>query len=172
MHVHEAVVAHHATAMMVLDLHEDDLFWCTADPGWVTGTSYGIIAPLVHGVTTIVDEADFDAERWYRILQDQRVTVWYTAPTAIRMLMRAPEEQRKRFDLSALRLVHSVGEPLNPEIIDRVQDAWGLTLRDGFGQTETTAQIGNPPGQPIKPGSMGRPLPGYEVVLTLIMLLI
>ncbi len=88
-HVHEAVVAHHATGRMALDLHPDDVFWCTADPGWVTGTSYGIIAPLTHGVTSIVDEADFDAERWYRILQDERVNVWYTAPTALRMLMRA-----------------------------------------------------------------------------------
>ena len=92
MHVHEAVVAHHATGTFALDLHPDDVFWCTADPGWVTGTSYGIIAPLTHGVTSIVDEADFDAERWYRILERQRVTVWYTAPTAIRMLMKAGAE--------------------------------------------------------------------------------
>ena len=84
LHVHGAVLAHHVTGRLALDLHPEDIFWCTADPGWVTGTSYGIIAPLVHGVTTIVDEADFDAERWYRILQDERVTVWYTAPTAIR----------------------------------------------------------------------------------------
>ncbi|HZD72803.1 MAG TPA: AMP-binding protein, partial [Actinomycetota bacterium] len=87
-HVHQAVVAHHATGKFALDLHPEDVFWCTADPGWVTGTSYGIISPLTHGVTSIVDEAEFDAERWYRILRDERVTVWYTAPTAIRMLMR------------------------------------------------------------------------------------
>ena len=99
-HVHNAVHTHYITGKYVLDLHPDDIFWCTADPGWVTGTSYGIIAPLTPRVTSIVDEADFDSERWYRILEEQRVTVWYTAPTAIRMLMRAPEEQRQRYDLS------------------------------------------------------------------------
>ena len=103
-HVHEAVVAHHITGKLALDLHADDIFWCTADPGWVTGTSYGIISPLTNGVTMIVDQAEFDAERWYRILQDQKVTVWYTAPTAIRMLMKAGAEFAKRFDLSKLRL--------------------------------------------------------------------
>ena len=113
-HVHEALYTHFITGRYVLDLHPEDIFWCTADPGWVTGTSYGIITPLLHGVTSIVDEAEFEIERWFRLLADQRVTVWYTAPTAIRMLMRAPEELIKRYDLSALRLVHSVGEPLNP----------------------------------------------------------
>ncbi|HXE17890.1 MAG TPA: AMP-binding protein, partial [Stellaceae bacterium] len=91
-HVHEAVVAHYATGRYALDLHPDDVFWCTADPGWVTGTSYGIVAPLVIGAGMIVDEADFDAARWYSILRDEKVTVWYTAPTAIRMLMRAGTE--------------------------------------------------------------------------------
>lgn len=95
MHVHEAVVAHHETARLALDCHPGDRFWCTADPGWVTGTSYGIIAPLTHGLTMIVDEADFDAERWYRIIQEERVTVWYTAPTAIRMLMKARRQDSR-----------------------------------------------------------------------------
>src|SRR5207344_1900464 len=104
-HVHEAVVTHHVTGLYALDLHDDDIFWCTADPGWVTGTSYGIIAPLTHGVTSIVDEAEFDAERWYRILQDQRVTVWYTAPTALRMLMKAGAALAREYDLSHLRFV-------------------------------------------------------------------
>ncbi|MGZ6125092.1 MAG: AMP-binding protein, partial [Myxococcales bacterium] len=107
-HVHQAVVAHHATGRFALDLHPEDVFWCTADPGWVTGTSYGIVSPLTNGVTSIVDEADFDAERWYRILQDQRVTVWYTAPTALRMLMKAGPELARRFDLRNLRFVASV----------------------------------------------------------------
>ena len=89
------VLTHYATGKYVLDLHPDDIFWCTADPGWVTGTSYGIFAPLLHGVTNLVDEADFDADRWYRMLQDQKVTVWYTAPTAIRRLMRIPGEPRQ-----------------------------------------------------------------------------
>jgi hypothetical protein len=114
-HVHNAALMHYVTGKFVLDFHPDDIFWCTADPGWVTGTSYGIIAPLLHGVTNIVDEAEFDAERWYRILQDQKVTVWYTAPTAIRRLMRLSIAPRENFDLGALRLIHSVGEPLNPE---------------------------------------------------------
>ena len=92
MHVHEAVVVHHITGKLALDLHPDDIFWCTADPGWVTGTSYGIIAPLTNGVTSIVDEGDFDADRWYRILDDQHVSVWYTAPTAIRMMMKGGAE--------------------------------------------------------------------------------
>ena len=94
-HVHDAVVAHHATGELALDLHADDVFWCTADPGWVTGTSYGMIAPLACGVTSIVDEAEFDADRWYRILEDEQVTVWYTAPTAVRMLMKVGGEARE-----------------------------------------------------------------------------
>ncbi|RPI22094.1 MAG: acetate--CoA ligase, partial [Actinobacteria bacterium] len=112
-HVHGAVVHHHSSARFALDLHGEDVFWCTADPGWVTGTSYGIIAPLVHGVTNLVDEGDFDADRWYRIIQENRVTVWYTAPTAIRMLMKAGASIAEEYDLSSLRLVASVGEPLN-----------------------------------------------------------
>jgi acetyl-CoA synthetase len=165
-HVHQAVLTHFLTGRYVLDLHPEDVFWCTADPGWVTGTSYGIIAPLVHGVTTIVDEADFDAERWYRILQDQRVTVWYTAPTAIRMLMRAPEEQRLRYDLSALRLVHSVGEPLNPEAVVWGERVLGLPIHDNWWQTETGGiMIANYAALDIRPGSMGLPLPGIEAAI-------
>jgi len=162
-HVHQAVYTHLVTGRYVLDLHPEDIYWCTADPGWVTGTSYGIIAPLVHGVTSIVDEADFDPERWYRILEEQRVSVWYTAPTAIRMLMRAPEELRQRADLSALRLVHSVGEPLNPEAVLWGQRILGLPIHDNWWQTETGGiMIANYAALPIRPGSMGRPLPGIE----------
>ena len=87
-HVHQAVVAHHATGALALDFHSTDVFWCTADPGWITGTSYGIVSPFTHGITSIVDEGDFDAERWYRILSEQQVSVWYTAPTAVRMMMK------------------------------------------------------------------------------------
>ena len=165
-HVHDAVVAHHATGWSALDLHPEDVFWCTADPGWVTGTSYGIIAPLTHGVTSIVDEGDFDAERWYRTLQDQRVTVWYTAPTALRMLMRAGADLAREFDLSALRFVASVGEPLNPEAVLWGQEALGLPVHDNWWQTETGGiMVGNLAGAPIRPGSMGRPLPGVEAVV-------
>ena len=165
-HVHQAVLTHFTTGRYVLDLHPDDIFWCTADPGWVTGTSYGIVAPLLHGVTSIVDEADFEPERWYRILQEQRVTVWYTAPTAIRMLMRAPEELRRRFDLPALRLVHSVGEPLNPEAVLWGQRVLGLPIHDNWWQTETGGiMIANYAALEIRPGSMGLPLPGIEAAI-------
>ncbi|HEY5949356.1 MAG TPA: AMP-binding protein, partial [Kofleriaceae bacterium] len=137
MHVHGAIIAHHATARMVLDLHADDVFWCTADPGWVTGTSYGLIAPLAHGVTCVVDEAEFLAERWYQLLANERVTVWYTAPTAIRMLMKAGAELASRYDLSALRIAASVGEPLHPEGVVWGSEVLGLPFLDNWWQTET-----------------------------------
>jgi acetyl-CoA synthetase len=160
-HVHEAVVAHHITGQLALDLRPDDVFWCTADPGWVTGTSYGIISPLTNGASLIVDQAEFDAERWYRILQDQNVTVWYTAPTAIRMLMKAGAEVAKRFDLSKLRLLASVGEPLNPEAVVWGVEAFGKPFHDNWWQTETGGiMISNYRSMDVKPGSMGRPLPG------------
>ena len=160
-HVHEAVVAHHVTGQLALDFHPDDVFWCTADPGWITGTSYGVISPLTNGVTMIVDHAEFDAERWYRILQDQKVTVWYTAPTAIRMLMKAGAAFAKRFDLSKLRLLASVGEPLNPEAVAWGADTFGKPFHDNWWQTETGGiMVSNYLSMDVKPGSMGRPLPG------------
>lgn len=162
-HVHEAAVAHNVTGKLVLDLHPDDIFWCTADPGWVTGTSYGIISPLTNGVTMVVDQAEFDAERWYRILQDQKITVWYTAPTAIRMLMKVGAGLAKRFDLSRLRLMASVGEPLNPEAVVWGMEAFGKPFHDNWWQTETGGiMITNFLSMDVKPGSMGRPLPGIE----------
>lgn len=165
-HVHQAVVAHHTTGTLALDLHPDDVFWCTADPGWVTGTSYGIIAPLTNGVTSIIDEADFDAERWYRILQDQKVTVWYTAPTAIRMLMKAGAELARKVDLRALRFLASVGEPLNPEAVVWGKEAFGLPFHDNWWQTETGGiMIANYAAMDIRPGSMGKPLPGIEAAI-------
>jgi acetyl-CoA synthetase len=163
LHVHEAVVAHHITGKLVLDLHPEDIFWCTADPGWVTGTSYGIIAPLANGVTSIIDENDFDAERWYSILERQKVTVWYTAPTAIRMLMKAGTELPKKFDLRSLRFAASVGEPLNPEAVVWGREVLGLPFHDNWWQTETGGiMIANYASMVIRPGSMGKPLPGIE----------
>ena len=162
-HVHGAALTHYATGKFALDLHSDDIFWCTADPGWVTGTSYGIVAPLLHGVTSIVDEADFDVERWYGILQDQGVTVWYTAPTAIRMLMKAGPEIPKKYSFPKLRFIASVGEPLNPEAVWWGKEALGLPIHDNWWQTETGGiMIANTPAMDIKPGSMGKPLPGVE----------
>ena len=165
-HVHEAVVAHHITGRLALDFHPEDVFWCTADPGWVTGTSYGIIAPLTCGITSIVDEAEFDAERWYGILQDQRVTVWYTAPTAIRMMMKAGADLVRKHDLAALRFLASVGEPLNPEAVVWGQEAFGRPFHDNWWQTETGGiMIANYAAMDIRPGSMGRPLPGVEAAI-------
>jgi acetyl-CoA synthetase len=166
LHVHEAVVAHHSTGRIALDLHPDDVYWCTADPGWVTGMSYGVIAPLTNGVTCIVDEGEFDADRWYRILEEQQVTVWYTAPTAIRMLMRAGPEVAQAHDLSALRFVASVGEPLNPEGVAWGQEVLGVPIHDNWWQTETGGiMIANLACTDVKPGSMGRPLPGIEAAV-------
>ncbi len=165
-HVHEACVAHHATGRSVLDLHLGDVYWCTADPGWVTGTSYGLVAPLTCGVTCIVDEAEFDAVRWYRNLEEQKVTVWYTAPTALRMLMKAGPVAHQGVDLSGVRHVCSVGEPLNPEVVLWGQRELGMDIHDTWWQTETGAiMVANVPGLDIRPGSMGRPVPGIEVAL-------
>ncbi len=166
MHVHGAVAMHYITGRYALDLHDDDIYWCTADPGWVTGTTYGIIAPLLHGVTSIVDEAEFDAERWYRILQDEQVTVWYTAPTAIRMLIKSGAEIAQRYRFPKLRFIASVGEPLNAEAVWWGKRVLGLPIHDNWWQTETGGiMVANTPAFDIKPGSMGRPLPGVDAVV-------
>jgi acetyl-CoA synthetase len=163
LHVHGAVVMHHVTGRLALDLHEGDVFWCTADPGWVTGTSYGIVAPLTNGVTAVVDEGDFDAERWYDVLERERVNVWYTAPTAIRMLMRAGAEAPRRRDLSSLRFLASVGEALAPDAVLWSQEVFGRPFHDNWWQTETGGiAIANYPAMDVRPGSMGRPLPGID----------
>jgi acetyl-CoA synthetase len=166
MHVHAAVIAHHVTGRLALDLRPDDVFWCTADPGWVTGTSYGIIAPLAVGLTSIVDEREFDAARWYQTLAAHRVTVWYTAPTAIRMLMKAGDELARQADLSALRFLASVGEPLNPEAVVWSNRVFGTPFHDNWWQTETGGiMIANFLALDVRPGSMGRPLPGVEAAV-------
>ncbi len=160
-HVHESVIAHHVTGQIALDLRPSDIYWCTADPGWVTGTSYGIVAPLTNGVTMIVDEAEYDASRWYKILAEERVTVWYTAPTAIRMLMKAGPELPQAHDFSSLRFMASVGEPLNPEAVVWGGEILGRPFHDNWWQTETGGiMIANYASMDIKPGSMGKPLPG------------
>ena len=165
-HVHGAVAMHYITGLYALDLHPDDIYWCTADPGWVTGTAYGIIAPLLHGVTSIIDEAEFDAEHWYRILQDENVTVWYTAPTAIRMLIKAGPELAQKYRFPQLRFIASVGEPLNAEAVWWGKRVLGLPIHDNWWQTETGGiMVANTPAFDIKPGSMGRPLPGVDVVI-------
>ena len=166
LHAHNAVLTHYMTGKYVLDFHPDDVFWCTADPGWVTGTSYGILTPLLHGITNIVDEADFDAGRWCDILAGQKVSVWYTAPTAIRRLMCMGIEPSRAYDLRHLRVVHSVGEPLNPEAVVWGVKALGSPIHDNWWQTETGGiMIANFPAMEIRPGSMGRPLPGIEAAI-------
>lgn len=165
-HVHEAVLMHRVSGRLALDIHPGDIFWCTADPGWVTGTSYGILAPLALGATLIVDEAPFDPERWYRIIEEQRVNVWYTSPTAIRMMMRLGTELPRSVDTSSLRFLASVGEPLNPEAVTWGREAFGLPFHDNWWQTETGGiLIANFRAMDIKPGSMGRPLPGIEAAI-------
>jgi len=160
-HVHGAVVAHVETGRIALDLRPGDIYWCTADPGWVTGMSYGIISPLANRVTMVVDEAEFDASRWCEILERERVEVWYTAPTAIRMLMRAGRAPLAGRDFSALRFLASVGEPLNAECVLWGRQAFGLPFHDNWWQSETGGiMIANTPAMDIKPGSMGKPLPG------------
>jgi acetyl-CoA synthetase len=162
-HVHGAVAMHYLSGSYALDLHPEDIYWCTADPGWVTGVSYGLISPLLLGVTSIVDAGDFDAARWYQILQNERVSVWYTAPTAIRMLIKAGPELPSGFDLQALRFVASVGEPLSAAAVCWGKKVLGLPIHDNWWQTETGGiMVANTPAFDIKPGSMGRPLPGID----------
>ncbi len=165
-HVHQAVVAHHMTGRLALDLRPGDIYWCTADPGWVTGTSYGIIAPLTNRVTMIVDEAEFDPVRWYDILETEKVNVWYTAPTAIRMLMKAGDTVLAGHDFPELRFMASVGEPLNPEAVVWGNATFGMPFHDNWWQTETGGiMIANYASMDVKPGSMGKPLPGIEATI-------
>ena len=165
-HAHRAVIAHYATARLALDLRPDDVFWCTADPGWVTGISYGVIAALSCGVSLLVDREEFDVERWYTLLDQQQVSVWYTAPTAIRMLMKAGFAPLRPHRFPALRFIASVGEPLNPEAVMWGVDAFGLPVHDTWWQTETGAiMISNFLSEPVWPGSMGRAMPGADIAI-------
>ena len=166
LHVHNAMVQHYQTAKWVLDLKEDDVYWCTADPGWVTGTSYGIFAPWLAGTSNVIRGGRFSPEDWYGTIEKYEVTVWYSAPTAFRMLMGAGDEIVKKFDLSSLRHVLSVGEPLNPEVIKWGNQVLNLRIHDNWWMTETGAQlISNYPSMEIKPGSMGKPIPGVHAAI-------
>jgi len=165
-HVHYSLISQYLTAKWVLDLRDDDIYWCTADPGWVTGTSYGIIAPFALGVTQCVLDSGFSAEAWYKFIEKNKVTVWYSAPTAIRSLMKAGDEIIKKYDLSSLRHLASVGEPLNPEAVNWSIRVFGKPFHDTYWQTETGCiLITNFPGMPVKPGSMGRPFPGITATV-------
>jgi acetyl-CoA synthetase len=160
-HVHEAVVYHAFSGRHGLGLEPGTVYWCTADPGWVTGTSYGIISPLANRVTMIVDQADFDLDRWYGMIGREQVEVWYSAPTAIRMMMREGADAAAPYDFSSLRFLASVGEPLNPEAVTWSNRVFGQPFHDNWWQTETGGiMIANTPGMDVKPGSMGKPMPG------------
>jgi acetyl-CoA synthetase len=166
LHLHGSIVMQRSTASEILQLNEDDIYWCTADQGWVTGTSYGIIGPWSLGVTQIHYGGGYDAEAWFTILEREKVTVWYTAPTALRMLMREDMALFKRFDLSSLRHICSIGEPLNPEVIRWGKNVLGKDIFDTWFQTETGAiMIANRPGIEIRPGSMGKPVSGIEAAI-------
>lgn len=160
-HTHKGILHEYVTAKWVLDLRPEDMYWCTADPGWVTGIVYGILAPWMLGVTMVVHGGRFDTDIWYGLLAKHKITVWYTAPTAIRMLMSKGTEIVKNYDLSSLRLLASVGEPLNPEAIRWSVQAFGMPFHDTWWQTETGAMMMvNFPSMNIKVGSMGKPFPG------------
>ncbi len=160
-HVHNDILGHHMTSKWVLDLQDDDIYWCTADPGWVTGTVYGIFGPWSNGASVVSYEGRFDADSWYEVIDRLKVTVWYTAPTALRMLMKAGDDVVYRHSLESLRYILSVGEPLNPEVVRWGMKVYGLPIHDNWWQTETGMQlIANLPCMPLKPGSMGKPLPG------------
>ncbi len=160
-HAHNTVFGQILTSSWVLDLQDKDIYWCTADPGWVTGTSYGIIGPWALGITQCVLDSGFTSLRWYKFMQDNKVTVWYSAPTAIRSLMRDGNELIEQHDLSSLRHLCSVGEPLNAEAVVWSEEAFGKPFLDTFWQTETgSMMVTNYPGMKVKPGSMGKPFPG------------
>jgi acetyl-CoA synthetase len=166
LHVHNAMIQHYQTAKWVLDLQESDVFWCTADPGWVTGTSYGIFGPWLTGTSNLIVGGRFNPETWYKMIEEYGVTVWYSAPTAFRMLMGAGDEIVKKFDLSSLRHILSVGEPLNPEVVRWGMKVFDLRIHDTWWMTETGAQlICNYPCLTIKPGSMGKPIPGVQAAI-------
>jgi len=165
-HVHYSLISQYLTTKWVLDLQDDDIYWCTADPGWVTGTSYGIIGPWSLGITQCVLDAGFSAQAWYRFIEKYKISMWYSSPTAIRSLMKAGNELVMSYDLSSLRHLASIGEPLNPEAVIWSQRVFGKPFHDTYWQTETgSIMISNFPGMKIKPGSMGKPFPGITGVI-------
>jgi acetyl-CoA synthetase len=162
-HAQRAMKGHLMTGRWVLDMHEDDVYWCTADPGWVTGTSYGIFSPWLNGMTNLILGGRFNAEEWYKTIERFKVTIWYSAPTAFRMLMAAGDEVAKSCDLSSLRHILSVGEPLNPEVVWWGWKTYNRRIHDNWWMTETGhILISNYPSMTIRPGSMGMPVPGVE----------
>ena len=161
-HTHASYPAGHLSTMYWIGLREGDVHWNISSPGWAKHAWSSVFAPWNAGATIFVyDYQRFDAKRVLETIVRCGVTTLCAPPTVWRMLI---GEELGTYRV-ALRELVGAGEPLNPEVIERVKHAWGITIRDGYGQTETTAQVGNPPGQPVKAGSMGRPLPGYRIAL-------
>jgi len=161
-HTHASYPVGHLSTMYWLGLQPGDVHLNISSPGWAKHAWSSFFAPWNAAATILVfNYPRFDATTLLDVLVRCQVTTFCAPPTVWRMLIQADLSQYR----TQLREVVGAGEPLNPEVIEQVRRAWGLTIRDGYGQTETTAQVGNSPGQPIKPGSMGRPLPGYRVVL-------
>ncbi|QMT18588.1 acetate--CoA ligase [Planococcus maritimus] len=166
LHAQYAMVQQYQTGKWVLDFQEQDIYWCTADPGWVTGTAYGVFSPWLNGVTTVILGGRFSPDAWYQAIEDYGVTVWYSAPTAFRMLMGAGDALVKEYNLSTLRHVLSVGEPLNPEVVKWGAQVFDKRIHDTWWMTETGGQvICNYPSMAIKPGSMGKPIPGVQAAI-------
>jgi acetyl-CoA synthetase len=164
--VHDAMIHQYHSGRLVYDLREGDIYWCTADPGWVTGTSAGIFAPFLNGVTIVVRGGRFKPADWYETLEKFKVNVWFSAPTAFRMLMGAGDEIAKQFDLSSVRHILSAGEPLNPEVIYWGLNVLGKRIHDNWWMTETGSTIcSNYRTMPIRPGSMGKPVPGIKMAI-------
>ena len=162
-HTHAAGIGVYASAREALDLQFRDRYWCTADPGWVTGTAYGVMAPLLHAATSVIEAGDFEPRRWLDTLARAEINVWYTTPTALRMLMRARSHEAPALCLPSLRVVASVGEPLNREAVEWGRQVLGRTVRDTWWQTETGAiMIACTPAHASPPGAMGRPLAGVR----------
>ncbi|MGE5702665.1 MAG: acetate--CoA ligase [Clostridia bacterium] len=162
--VHDAMIHQYVSGKFVYDLKPGDVYWCTADPGWVTGTSAGMWAPWLHGVSIVVRGGRFKASDWFATLERYKVNVWFSAPTAFRMLMGGGNELPKEFDLASLRHVLSAGEPLNPEVIRWGVEVLGQRIHDNWWMTETGSTIcANFRCLPIRPGSMGKPLPGIRL---------
>lgn len=160
---HRSIVHHYQTGNWVLDIRDEDVYWCTSHPGWVTGSVYGLFAPWLNRATIVIQGDRFDAESWFRVIDQLKVTILYSAPTAFRMLL-SREKLLEKYDLSSLRHVLSVGEPLNPEVIHWAWEKLGVRIHDTWWMTETGGHlIVNLPSEKIKPGSMGRPFPGIAV---------
>ena len=166
LHRHQSIIQQFATGRWALDFKQDDIYWCTADPGWVTGTSYGMFAPWSNGITQVIYEGGFSATKWYGVIEKYSVNIWYTAPTAIRMLMKAGGKPIQDRDLTSLRFIASVGEPLNPEAVVWGNENYKMPIHDNWWQTETGAiMCANLSSMQIRPGSMGRPMPGIELAI-------